>query len=211
MQWTDEKDIEPLVPTIKYMSEGSTGVRDTVRSVHHAIYDLDGTLFQLRADWQSLYEGLTDIGHDAGLIGCFHDLIEAYRWADGKEGVKERMVLLQNEFEMASIEKSVKLGAGPASARWRLARGLSCSIFSLNTAEAVEALVGSWGFYPVVSVDRVTKVKPHPEGIERTLAALGISNRGVIFIGNSDNDRRAADEARIRFIHVEDIEEEWFK
>jgi len=176
----------------------------------HVIFDLDGTLMEVPVDWGAVHEEMTGIGRDSGLIGEFKDLHEAYAWAERTTGVKERLVSAQSYHEMRGAGKAKFVRKGTMAARSRLSRGLSCSLFTLNTIDLVEALVGSWGFYPIVTVDRVSRLKPDPEGISLILKVLSMRPEDVIFIGNSDIDRNTALRAGITFIEVGELDEAWF-
>ncbi len=174
------------------------------------IFDLDGTLFDLEVDWKGLLNEMAMIAYESRHVGPFRDLVEAYEWCRGRERAKERMLLVQREYEGKDLKKANRLFPGTLAARWRLSRDRMCSIFSLNTSYTVEGLVSSWGFYPVVTVDRTERSKPDPEGLLRAMKVRGVGPDRTVFVGNSERDREAALRAGVMFIDVKDIREEWF-
>jgi phosphoglycolate phosphatase-like HAD superfamily hydrolase len=176
-----------------------------------AIFDFDGTLFNIPLDWKTGYEALTLIGREYGHIGNFRSLSEAYQWAVKIYRVKERMVQVQNEFEEKGIPERVEVSKGTAAAKWRLSRGLACSVLSLNTSYTLDMVIGHWGFYPLISIDKVERPKPDPQGLELILYAHRKLPEEAVFIGNSNIDLETAGNGSVRFIQVEDIEEEWFQ
>jgi len=175
-----------------------------------AVFDMDGTLFELVVDWKALLNDLAMIAYEDRHVGPFKDLVEAYEWCRSRERAKERMVLVQREYEGEHLKEARRVVPGTSAARWRLNRGKMCSIFSLNTADTVEGLISSWGFYPVVTVDRTDRVKPDPEGLFRAMETRGVGPLSTVFVGNSPRDREAASRAGVSFIDVKDIREEWF-
>lgn len=176
-----------------------------------AIFDFDGTLFNIPVDWKAGYEILTNVGREYGYVGNFMSLSEAYQWAVKIYRVKERLVQIQNEIEEKGIPKRIEVSKGTKAAKWRLSRGSACSVLSLNTSYTLDRVIGHWGFYPLISIDKVERPKPDPQGLDLILDAHGKRPEEAVFIGNSNIDLETASNGSVRFIHVEDIEEEWFQ
>lgn len=186
-------------------------IERTLKEAPLAIFDFDGTLFDIPVDWRKGYEALTMIGREHGHIGRFRSLSEAYEWAVKFYRIKERLVEVQNELEEAGIPGRVEISRGAAAARWRLSRGLACSVLSLNTSYTLDRVIGHWGFYPLLSIDKVERPKPDPQGLDLILDVHGKSPEEAVFIGNSNIDMETAESRSVRFIHVDDIKEEWFR
>ncbi len=53
------------------------------------------------------------------------------------------------------------------------------------------------------------KPKPHPSGIEECLAALSLTNKEAIFVGNSDEDILAAQNAKVMGVMIDRKEHEF--
>lgn len=181
-----------------------------IKDKPHVIYDLDGTLVRLDVDWKGLYVVLSDIANEWGHVGRFDHLLKAYDWIKRRPELKDLFVQKQAEFEAMRLGNNRKIPGGYSSAMWRLKRGRSCSILSLNTSGTVERIFPGRGFYPVVSIDRVDKIKPDPMGISNILKTTGRGREEVIFIGNSLIDEETANAASVVFIHVDELKEEWF-
>jgi phosphoglycolate phosphatase-like HAD superfamily hydrolase len=175
------------------------------------VFDLDGTLFELEIDWKGLLEEMTMMAYESRFVGRFKDIVEAYDWCKGRERAKERMVLLQREYEGRGSKKARRLAPCSKAARWRTSRGMKCALFSLNTSETAEGLLSSWGFYPMVTVDRCERLKPDPEGLISAMEIVGARPIDTVFVGSSERDRSAAKAAGVMFIDVKDIEETWFE
>ncbi|WP_442600353.1 HAD family hydrolase [Neobacillus sp. D3-1R] len=58
-------------------------------------------------------------------------------------------------------------------------------------------------FDVIITGDDVTIPKPHPEGLNKALAMLGVQNHEAIFIGDSDADISAGKQANIYTIGVQ--------
>ncbi|MFW3146836.1 MAG: HAD family hydrolase [Thermoplasmatota archaeon] len=174
------------------------------------IFDFDGTLFSIDIDWKRLYSEMSTVGREYGHVGDFDNLIEAYRWAANVYGAKRRLVEVQDEFESGGIS-SRRVDRGAAAARWRLERGKPSAVLSLNTSYTLDAVVGSWGFYPVVTIDKVERPKPDPQGLDMILGTLKLTPGDAVFIGNSDIDRRCARARSMTYVDVALLEEEWFR
>ncbi|MGA1848606.1 MAG: HAD family hydrolase [Thermoplasmatota archaeon] len=182
-----------------------------IKGSEFAIFDFDGTLFRIDVDWAEMYNALSDVGALHGHIGRFRSLREAYQWSNGVYRSKERLIEAQNEMESLGIPGRTRIERGCSAARWRLSRNKPCSILSLNTSYTVDAVVGHWGFYPIVTIDRVVRPKPDPEGLDLILRTLDCGAGEAVFIGNSDMDLMCAEARGVPFVHVDDIKEEWFR
>ncbi len=173
------------------------------------IFDLDGTLYDLPVDWAGLKEEFNEMIDDEFYVDGGY-IMSAYRYADGRCDLKERMLDLQARYELARIDQSQRVEPGIACVEWRLKRGLRCSIFSMNTERAVGRLIGGFNFHPVITIDKVKMPKPSPEGLIRLIDMIGMKGDDVLFVGNTDNDAGSAAGAGIDHIDVAEIDREWF-
>ncbi|MFO8050511.1 MAG: HAD hydrolase-like protein [Thermoplasmatota archaeon] len=184
-------------------------MEDSIKNARAAIFDFDGTLWNIELSWQDLYERLTDAGRLYGHVGEFGSIIDAYLWADKMYGARKKMIEVQDEFEQEGLP-GTPVKAGRAAAKWRLKRCLATGILSLNTSSTIERVVGGWGVYPIISIDKVRKPKPDPEGLLKALDVLKCSPGEAVFIGNSDTDRKCARAASVAYVDVTEIREAWF-
>lgn len=185
-------------------------IEKVVKESRLAVFDFDGTLFSIDIDWKVLYSEMSTVGREFGHVGEFANLIEAYRWASKVYGAKRRLIEVQDEFESTGV-RSPRMEKGAAAARWRLKRGKVSAVLSLNTSYTLDSVIGSWGFYPVVSIDRVERPKPDPQGLDMILSALRLTPGDAVFIGNSDIDRRCSGARAMTYVDVAQLEEEWFR
>ena len=64
-------------------------------------------------------------------------------------------------------------------------------------------------FKVIIGKENVKEGKPSPEGIFKILEKTGIKKESVIFIGDSEYDKQAAERAGIKFLHISEISELW--
>lgn len=186
-------------------------IENDLKNADLAIFDFDGTIFNIEVDWSRAYEALSMMGREYDHIAGFRSLREAHEWASNVYRVKERLVKIQNEFEEEGIPGRIEIPQGVALAKWRLSRGLKCAVLSLNTSYTLDKVIGHWGFYPLISIDKVQRPKPDPEGVKIILDAHGMHPKEAVFIGNSNIDMECAARGTVDFVHVRDIKEEWFR
>ncbi|MGA1822294.1 MAG: HAD family hydrolase [Thermoplasmatota archaeon] len=193
------------------MEVDSRKASETLKRAGHVIFDFDGTLFQIDVDWVDLKRTLYKTAEEMGLPGKFGSLRELYALSSGHPQIKRELIDIQTEFELRGRGGAVGIDQGITAARWRLSRGLMCSLCSSNTRSTLMEMVGDWGFHPVVALDDVSNPKPDPEGILRIIGETGMSREDVVMLGNTEFDSEAADKAGISFIDVLNIEERWFE
>ena len=81
--------------------------------------------------------------------------------------------------------------------------GRKTAVCTNGGAEArpiLEALGLLWYFEIVVTAADVERPKPHPEGVLRILETVGAAPREAVYIGDSEQDRLAAQAAGVDFI-----------
>ncbi len=201
-----------LGPCVRYGVDPMVGKddREMLMERDMVIFDLDGTLFDLTVDWAGLKGEFHEMtGNEFDVEGGY--IMSAYRFANGRDNLKGRMLGLQAEYELAHIDESRRVEPGIACAEWRLKRGLRCSIFSMNTERALDRLVGGCGFHPIITIDKVKMPKPSPEGLIRLIDMIGMKADDLLFVGNSNRDAGSAAGAGIDYIDVSGIDQEWFK
>lgn len=164
------------------------------------VFDLDGTVVDLKVDWDDLKRVLTEkyartydapkcefesISHcldivaeknDDAILSDFLKIIEAY---EGKTAtltvpIEEIVYFIQNK-ALFGTKKDVKLG-----------------ILSLNTRKTIEdSLIRASIFEKfdyIVGREDVQKWKPNPEGLYKIQNKFGVKKEEMIFFGDVDRD-----------------------
>jgi FMN phosphatase YigB (HAD superfamily) len=186
-------------------------IEELIKERPLAVFDFDGTLYRIDVDWTEMYRALSDVGAMHGHVGSFRSIRDAYEWSSSVYRSKDRLIEVQNDIENAGMKDILRIEKGCRAAKWRLSRGMACAVLSLNTSYTVDAVVGHWGFFPVITIDKVHHPKPDPEGLDLILKTHGQTPGEAVFIGNSDMDSACAGTRGVPFVHVDDIKEEWFQ
>jgi len=188
----------------------SGGYRELLYGAEMAVFDLDGTIFDLEVDWDGLKSRINQVMSSTGHKGGPFTIRSAYWLTRDEPEVRERLLELQALFESRGMGEQKAVDAGYRAAKWRLDRGKRCCVFSMNTKGTLEDLLGDWGFEVMVAVDDVRTPKPDPEGLQKIMEELGLSSQEMVFVGNSERDSTAAERGGFIFVHVDDIDPGWF-
>ena len=85
-------------------------------------------------------------------------------------------------------------------------RGLGSAIVSTKYRYRIEQILEHAGLAGAVDVivggEDVTHHKPHPEGLQRALAGLGVAGRAAVYVGDHPVDGHAARDAGVRYVRV---------
>jgi phosphoglycolate phosphatase/pyrophosphatase PpaX len=87
-------------------------------------------------------------------------------------------------------DKGIKMGIVTGKAR----KSLDISLKALQMDKLFEV---------IITGDDVVKPKPHPEGIIKALSLLGVQNNEAMFIGDSDADIQAGNQANVHTVGVQ--------
>lgn len=165
-----------------------------------AVFDLDGTLVDLRVDWAAVKADLADLlgEHVPGDVGADDVDLPAVARENGRYG--EYAALLA-EYELA--------GADAARRRPLLdvLDGLDCpvGVCTKNAEAAAERALSRFGVAGAVDAlvarETTREQKPHPEPLERCLDDLGVAPGNAVFVGDDPTDCETAVGAGTSFLH----------
>ena len=174
-----------------------------IRRYECVIFDFDGTLVDLNADWASLrvalhlrFPGIDFSKLSIGLL----DVLEVY-----------------GEQEMSDAWRIVhqyELGGGWKLKPWTLdilagcmERNQRIGIFTSNTRMTAEAILSSEGirakFQSVVGAESVRRRKPDPEGLFATLIKLNASMTQTIYVADGLYEAHTASMAGLSFFSID--------
>jgi phosphoglycolate phosphatase len=170
------------------------------------VFDLDGTLVDLKLDWDLINKAIADSYPNAG-IGpedrTTSSKAEKVARAMGHEH-KRRVYGMVREFEKgcptSPITKII------AYARELRRSGKKLAILSSNCHETIEECLRKEGlrglFEFIVGKEDVELHKPNPEGLHKIMQHFGISRFEMGFVGNEPVDQAAAKAAGVDFLLV---------
>ena len=85
-------------------------------------------------------------------------------------------------------------------------QGLQTAIVSSRVRHRIESILERggvrWAIDAVIGIEDVANPKPHPEGIQNALRALGVPARHAVYVGDHLVDAQAAAAAGVRFVGV---------
>ncbi len=188
------------------------------RAVRAWLFDFDLTLAALRyvVDWKSARQKLQAMLRSAGAPAELYDevpngalpLYEAYRSRFGRdhEATVMRASEIIEEFELAGIDRAAPL-EGAASVLAALTEsGARIAVVTSNSSRTIERWLDSHNARDFVSTivgrDTLLALKPSPVMVERALALLQSRPGEACFVGDSEDDFRAAEAAGVRFIGI---------
>ena len=184
------------------------------------LFDLDGTLFDLHIPWKShrkyIYEHYTRTYHqELPDLRTFHEIFEYI----GKFHGSEARLYYENYLKTQEL---IAIKERRFTPLWLVNQGLDLissyirydtffGIISSNFHETVLELVSLYGlkdrFKVILGRNDVQKVKPHPEGIIRTIDLYDLFVDRVLFIGNTSADEEAAQRSQTLYYDVLEFED----
>jgi len=176
--------------------------------IRAVVFDFEGTLvdFQWRlAEAEAeLRAAFAALGHatEGNYAQLWNAAAEA-ALAEGRlEELRRALHPLYDRWDADALSRWSPRPGAEALLRRLAERGVKTCLVSNIGRAALDAALGRFGLgpllCPVVSRDDVTFMKPHPEGVLRALAALGVTPQGALFVGDSRADVLAARTSGIR-------------
>ena len=180
------------------------------------VFDLDGTIVKLTADWPTLKKILKDryiklYGDSCefrSISGCLSKIVE-------KQDEQE----LQNFFdiirtyEMKNIHETVPIGEIVYFIKHRrqfgIKEGTKFAILSLNTRRTIKVSLELAGiedqFDLVIGREDVRRWKPEPEGLLKIKTHFNVKKQDMIFFGDLENDIKTGKNAGIEVYYIDDL------
>ena len=176
-------------------------------SIDVAILDVDGTVATCPYDFDAMRASIAriaaDWGVDAGALGV-RGVIEQINETVGLLGRHGRRFRQQAESAVVALEvadarnAAVLPGAADALARLRRS-GVAVALITRNSRAAIDIVLKGFGEYDaLLTRDDVPRVKPDPDHVRRTLAALNCSSDHAVLVGDHPYDMQAGRAAAVR-------------
>jgi phosphoglycolate phosphatase len=174
-------------------------------SDHRAVvYDLDGTLVDLRVDWAAVTREVAHLlerrSVDIGGLDLWG------MWKRSKEtGHREAVNAAIADHEEAGARESTRLRLADS-----VPREQPVGVCTLNAESAARIALDTHGLAgrvasgAVVGRDSVAEQKPDPEPLLATIRALGVDQSEVVFVGDGERDELTAERAGVDFAYVSD-------
>jgi len=180
------------------------------------IFDLDGTIVHLKADWISLksilakkYKILYDEKcnfntisaclskiverNDEKVLEDFFNIIRRYELVNIEENqpIKESIFFI-NHRHLFSIDKNTKLAILSLNTRNTIIKSLKLA----KILEKIDFIVGR---------EDVRKWKPNPEGLLKIKSYYNLKNEEMIYFGDLENDLKTGKNADIEAHYIDEL------
>ena len=183
------------------------------------IFDLDGTLVDsqpaaLGATIQALsHYGVRATAEDLRQVfgGGARKLVGYFMERDFGDGltdeVLEEAIKLRSRLQLGLIGEVVLLDGVKALLGWLKGRGYKLAVATMSSRVVVDSVLEHHGiksyFDATFSVDDVSRIKPDPEILVKTVQKLGSQVDQAIYVGDSSHDLEAAVGLSMSFILVD--------
>ncbi len=186
------------------------GILKMLQDIKLVVFDLDGTIAELRVDWPGLRRELHDhfkINYDFDSdFTPFDSEIEKAGAELGDKALKEAYEIVER-YELENIEKVTPIAGSVEIVRDLKRAGKTLAILSGNTRSAIELALGYLKirkyFDIIVSKEDVRKHKPDPEGLFLIKDKVGVEITEVCLIGDRHTDMECAANANALAITIE--------
>ena len=180
------------------------------------IFDLDGTIVKLTADWKALKDVLANKykkiyktecdfkriskclnkiveRKDEKVLKNFFDIIRQYELENIKETqpIEETIFFINNK-ELFGINNEVKFAVLSLNTRKSIIRSLQI----VNIRNKIDLIIGR---------EDVRRWKPAPDGLIKIQKYYGVSKNEMIFIGDLENDLLTGKNAGIEAFLIDDL------
>ncbi len=171
------------------------------------IFDLDETLLRLPVPWDAVKAEVISYGRKEGVeFDEDSHIISLSSAISNTPGHKKAVDSIWRKHEVATLEHTgvERYPKAEEFVRKLRSEGLKLAIASNNCHETIEkalVLAGMREFFNlIVGRDDVLNTKPAPDMLLKIAWKFKLEKKEIIFIGDSDNDMKAANAAGIRFV-----------
>lgn len=176
-------------------------LKEATERCQGVVFDLDETLVNLNVDWHSLKNELSRITlEEKGEAMVYTPLDQKVSEAKEKFGTAffQKLLDVIAEFELREEryvihQESVSL--------LRSLNGKKVGIYSMNTEKCVMNFIEKYLKTRVdscITKDTCQEPKPSEKDLRKIMKEWGMIEKDMVYIGNSENDRRSGEMAGIR-------------
>lgn len=162
------------------------------RALKGIIFDLDGTLIDSKYDWNHIRREI-GVG-DLSILSHIYNL---------KGALRERAMRILESFEEIATKRARLARGMDRVLRVIAEKGMKKAIVTNNSRKTVDYLMHklALSFDKIVTRDDGVW-KPSGDPLDRAVEMLKLEKHEVVYIGNSEHDRIAAEKAGVPFVSV---------
>ena len=193
---------------------------ESATKVRAVLFDFDGTLFDLNANWLGARKRVVQTYLEYGVptrvvmrylgplsmySGMYDKVVDTFSPEDFAEMQLQASKVLER-YEMQAMDKATRMNGCPAILRHLKSRGVKVGIISLNGKRVIRGVLkktGSTGFIDALFTrDSPGRPKPYPDHILNCLNILRCKPRSAIMVGDGVTDMLAAKRAGILSVGI---------
>jgi phosphoglycolate phosphatase len=188
------------------------GFRKGKQQISCVIYDCDGVLFDSLEANRRLYnhicvsvgrkqltEGELGYCHTHTVFEAIHSLFE-----DDEAGEKRALEFLKHQVDLKEFVKYLIMEPHLLEALKAVRQRKIITAISTNRTTSMKHIMEKFNLRPyfdmVVTALDVEHPKPHGESVEKILSAFNLKKKEVLFVGDSDVDKKTAEASGVSFI-----------
>jgi len=180
------------------------------------VFDLDGTIVRLAADWHSLKEVLNDRYSEhfqddcqfKSISACLSEIVEK-----GDEAELQHNFDVIKQYEFDNIEKNEPIEETiyfiNKTKLFGVKKGTKLAILSLNTRQTIKKslkLAGISGKFDfILGREDVRSWKPEPEGLLRIMEHYKVNKEDMIYFGDLEKDLATGANAGIEAHYIDGL------
>jgi phosphoglycolate phosphatase len=175
------------------------------------IYDCDGVLFDSFEANTRLYNdlcvlvGRVPLREDEMQYVHTHTVYEAIHFIFGKEdGLEMKALESLKQVDLRKYITYLKMEPHLFQALEKLKGKGILRVINTNRMTSMKPIMERFNLSPyfdmVVTALDVKNPKPHPESVEKIIAAFHLKKEEAVFVGDSDVDKQTAESSGVRFI-----------
>ncbi|MFX1498964.1 MAG: HAD family hydrolase [Promethearchaeota archaeon] len=180
------------------------------------VFDLDGTIVELTADWHGLIEFLRKRYSERYNEECNCKRVSSYLTKiiekKDEEELRKSFEIIR-KYELENIKQTIPIDEIIYFINnlgfFGIRKDTKLAILSLNThktiIESLKLINLEQKIDYIVGREDVRKWKPHPEGLMKIKNFFGVSKEEVVFIGDLDNDLLTGQNMGIDSFLVDDL------
>jgi phosphoglycolate phosphatase len=187
------------------------GIQKEKWKVKCVIYDCDGVLFDSFQANTNLYNdlcalvGRVPLKQEEMQYVHTHTVYEAIRFLFGREDDLEKKALeSMKQVDLRNYIVYLKMEPHLFQALEKLREKGILRVINTNRTTSMKHIMERFNLWPyfdmVVTALDVKNPKPHPESVEKILAALRLKKEEAVFVGDSDVDKQTADSSGVTFV-----------
>lgn len=180
------------------------------------VFDLDGTIVKLQANWHSLKDILAkryaEINSEncsfSSISSCLSKIVEK---GDEKELKENFKIIRQYELENITDTKIIPeiVGFIKNKEKFGISKEVKIVVFSLNTRKTVIESLKIAGISmfidKIIGREDVRNWKPEPDGLIKLMQHYSVSPDKVVFFGDMKKDIEAGEAANVDSYYVDEL------